>query len=764
MKLLLIAIIASVCAALCCAASTVYAGASYGLYKSTDSGASWSLVNIPLNSALLAQPVVPYSIALDPHDPNKIYMVGHAKADAFFASLDGGQTWTVKPLVGIGIDGSDTVQVDFSGQVIYINAYTAAAKGDILYKSTDGGATWKQITIPLLPGTNSTPFPQGYTTDLYRVDKAVTGTIYAENSSGDVFKSTDYGDTWTTFVAGHITVGGTFTAGVADILQDPLHANTWYVAVNYSRAQPGTCPFAGSMCGMFKSSDGAVNFAALPIPTNYVYSHAIGWPDGTVYAAGDVTGLGATILKTTDGGSTWTPIANGLFSSHSGRLWADTTSSLLFSNSIDSNHDFNVSTDGGASFTPSTIPQGPDGCKPGSCLRQQIQDVAIVPTLTPIITSVVNAASLQPGIAPNTWVTIKGSNLAGTTDNWNNSVVNGVLPTVVDDVKVTIGGKPAFVYYISPGQLNVLAPDISPGSVDVIVTTSNGTSAPFSTAASDLSPAIFPWPGNQVVATRQDFSFAVKPGTFPGATTVAAKPGDVIILWATGFGATNPPYPIGHATPSDTTYSTATAPTVTISGNSVVLFGAALAPGSAGVYQIAIQVPNNLANGDYPIRAGIGSVQSPTGVVLSVTIRQPVGEVSAGQALVAQRCLRVHSHGPARRNQAGRDGHHGKQQADGAESDRIRRLGSIEQRRKQTSGDERGGQSDAHADQRQPQRVAHHQAEDVARICTERSTDSDLAPPLRHRIGNHAIDAERGQRQCGRREGREKERIQSAPR
>ena len=614
------AIVLSLCAALSCAATTVYVGADYGLYKSTDSGASWSQVNIPLNNALLGAPIAPYSVALDPHDPNKVYFVGHAKASAFFSSLDGGLTWTGRPFIGIGISGSSKMAVDFGGQVLYVNGLPSTGGGDLLYKSTDGGANWTQITIPLLPGTNPVPFPHGDTVSYFAVDKTVAGTVYVEDPSAQFFKSTDYGETWN-FVAKHIMVGRTVVAQtlVRVIAQDPLHASTWYMGTDHSNSQSGTCTFSGgALCGMFKSTDGAVEFTPLTVPTNFAYSVAIGAPDGTVYAAGDVTGLGASILKSTDGGNIWTPIANGLFSSHSGRLWADPTSSLLFSNSIDSNHDFRVSTDGGASFNLSVIPQGPAGCVPGNCQRQDIFDVAIVPNLTPVITSVLNAASLQAGIAPNTWVTIKGSNLAGTTDNWNNSVVNGVLPTVVDDVKVTIGGKAAFVYYISSGQLNVLAPDISAGSVDVIVTNSNGASAPFSTPASDLSPAIFPWPGNQAVATRQDFSFAVKSGTFPGATTVAAKPGDVIILWATGFGATNPPYPTGHATPSDATYATASTPTVTLNGNSVIVFGAALAPGSAGVYQIAIQVPNNLSTGDYPIRASLGSAQSPTGLVLSV--------------------------------------------------------------------------------------------------------------------------------------------------
>ncbi|HLG95127.1 MAG TPA: hypothetical protein VKX49_02315 [Bryobacteraceae bacterium] len=59
-------------------------------------------------------------------------------------------------------------------------------------------------------------------------------------------------------------------------------------------------------------------------------------------------------------------------------------------------------------------------------------------------------------------------------------------------------------------------------------------------------------------------------------------------------------------------------PPIPLNNNPVVVFGAALAPGSAGLYQIAIQLPNDIPNGDYPLLAGIGSSQSPTGVILSV--------------------------------------------------------------------------------------------------------------------------------------------------
>jgi uncharacterized protein (TIGR03437 family) len=242
------------------------------------------------------------------------------------------------------------------------------------------------------------------------------------------------------------------------------------------------------------------------------------------------------------------------------------------------------------------------------------------PALPPTIAAdgVVNAASFQPGIAANSWVTITGSNLASITDDWSNAIVNGMLPTVLDDVSVTIGGQPAYIYYVSPEQVNVLAPALGEGPVSVVVTNLGGVSDPVTTTASTYAPAFFTWPGQQVVATRQGFSIAAQTDTFAGVTTVPAKPGDVLILWANGFGPTTPAAPAGTAVPTDTTYATATAPSVTINSSPAIVFGAALSPNSAGLYQIAIQVPNTLADGDYPIQVIIGGVQSPAGTILSV--------------------------------------------------------------------------------------------------------------------------------------------------
>jgi uncharacterized protein (TIGR03437 family) len=246
-------------------------------------------------------------------------------------------------------------------------------------------------------------------------------------------------------------------------------------------------------------------------------------------------------------------------------------------------------------------------------------NVVATPPARPVISSVVNGASFLPGVTANALATIKGTNLASVTDNWNASLASGQLPTSLDGVTVLFSGKPAYLTYISPTQINLLVPDISANGVSVVVTNNGITpTGLFNTPSSLNGPAFFLWPGNQAVATRVDYSYAVKNGTFAGLTTLAAKPGDVLILWGTGFGPTNPVVPIGVPVPGDKTYSAAAAPTITVNNVQATVYGAALAPGYGGLYQVAIQVPGSLADGDWPIVATVAGVSSPSGVVVSV--------------------------------------------------------------------------------------------------------------------------------------------------
>jgi len=256
------------------AANPVYFGANYGLYKSTDAGATWTQIDIPLNNPLLSQPINVIRMAKDPHDSNKIYFTAQAKARAFFATTDGGRTWLATPFVGMS---GQNVAVDFAGQVVYIDASQAGGLSDnILYKTTDRGANWTRVPIPNTTNFPASSHPYGAPVQYFAVDPFVSGTVYVYSQANTLLKSTDFGQTWTQ-VANAITLSSTGKSlgGVQNLNLDPWNPQTWYDTVDFSRNPPGTCPLTnGGLCGLFKSTDGGATFSGLSIQTNYVTSVA----------------------------------------------------------------------------------------------------------------------------------------------------------------------------------------------------------------------------------------------------------------------------------------------------------------------------------------------------------------------------------------------------------------------------------------------------------------------------------------------------------
>lgn len=253
------------------------------------------------------------------------------------------------------------------------------------------------------------------------------------------------------------------------------------------------------------------------------------------------------------------------------------------------------------------------------------QTVSVTLALTamstlPQITAVVNGASFQPGIESGSWVTIEGTNLSNTSPGrtWTASeIVNGNLPTSLDQTSVTIDGKPAFVYYISPTQLNVQAPtDSVTGTVNVVVTNNGQVSAPFAAQLQTDSPAFFLY-GNTAYAIGShypDYALIGNPSVVSG--TIAAHPGDILILWATGFGPTSPATAAGiEVTGAPAAAST---PVITVGGTPVQVLATVLTPGTAGLYQIAIQLPGSLPSGPQVLQASTGGVQSPSNVLLFI--------------------------------------------------------------------------------------------------------------------------------------------------
>jgi uncharacterized protein (TIGR03437 family) len=231
------------------------------------------------------------------------------------------------------------------------------------------------------------------------------------------------------------------------------------------------------------------------------------------------------------------------------------------------------------------------------------------------ITAVANGASFQSDFASATWVSIFGTNLSGTTRGWQASdFVGSLLPTSLSGVSVMINGLPAYVEYISPTQINVLAPDDpAVGPVQVLVTAPGGTSNSFTAQKQQFSPAFFTIGGGYIAALHANYTLVGKPDLLPGVVTQPAKPGEIILVYATGLGPTDPPTPSAQlvATPA----MLANSVTVTIGGAAAPVAYAGLV--EAGLYQLNVTVPN-VPDGDAVVLAQIGNLQSQTGVLITI--------------------------------------------------------------------------------------------------------------------------------------------------
>jgi uncharacterized protein (TIGR03437 family) len=229
-----------------------------------------------------------------------------------------------------------------------------------------------------------------------------------------------------------------------------------------------------------------------------------------------------------------------------------------------------------------------------------------------------NDGSFTPVFASGQWVSIFGQNLAPDTRLWAASDFNGNnLPTSLDGVSVSIDGIPAYVEYISPGQINVLAPDdATQGLVTVQVTSGGLTSQSVQANKQEFAPAFFIFPAEAsmyVVATHGNNTLVGNTSLYPGVST-PAKPGEEIVLWGTGFGPTNPTTPSSQVVSAAVPLANKT--TVTIGGVQAQIVFAGLT--ESGVDQINVVVPTGLPAGDNLVVATVNGVQTQPNAYITV--------------------------------------------------------------------------------------------------------------------------------------------------
>jgi uncharacterized protein (TIGR03437 family) len=231
----------------------------------------------------------------------------------------------------------------------------------------------------------------------------------------------------------------------------------------------------------------------------------------------------------------------------------------------------------------------------------------------PVISSVVNGATFQPGIVPGSWVTIQGRNLSGVTRSWSNDdfTPGGRLPTTLSGVQATFNGIPAAVWYISPTQLNVQAPEGLSGTVTVRVSYF-GTSANFPVQVTDAAPGLFSYSAGTKLfpaAVYNGSSMLVGDPALSGAAVRKARPGEIVLLYATGIESS------AAGVTLSAPVSVRAPVAVRIGSADAQVLGAALV--YPGEFQINIVVPE-LTPGDYPLAVVVRGQSSLPGVTIPI--------------------------------------------------------------------------------------------------------------------------------------------------
>jgi len=243
---------------------------------------------------------------------------------------------------------------------------------------------------------------------------------------------------------------------------------------------------------------------------------------------------------------------------------------------------------------------------------------AAAPTISQ--NGVVPIFSTSSNIEAGSWISIYGSNFADTTTVWN-----GDFPTQLGGVTVTIGNKPAYIWFVGPGQINVQVPDDpgASGTVNVVVQNAGG-SATSTAVLSQFSPTfslldathpagVIPMPGGGGAYAGGVYDLVGPVGTFSFSTRPVKK-GETVELFGTGFGPTDPVVPAGQV------YTGNGAPviqpvTVTIGGVAQTLTAYEV---GAGLYQINLTIPTTVGSGEQPLLATVGGLSTPSNVVLTV--------------------------------------------------------------------------------------------------------------------------------------------------
>jgi uncharacterized protein (TIGR03437 family) len=212
-------------------------------------------------------------------------------------------------------------------------------------------------------------------------------------------------------------------------------------------------------------------------------------------------------------------------------------------------------------------------------------------------TGVVNAASFTPftvGIAPGELITLFGTNFA------NANFVDATFPVTLGGVSVKINGRNAPVYVVSPTQISAIVPyETIEGIAEIQVNKSGTLSNRVTMYVNRTAPGVFAVP-----PTGLGYAAALHPDYSLVTPTNPARPGEVVAVYLTGLGLTDPQVATGAAGPVSPLAKALELIDVSVANRSAKVVYAGLAPTLKGLYQLNFEIPANVPSGDQYVDVG----------------------------------------------------------------------------------------------------------------------------------------------------------------
>jgi photosystem II stability/assembly factor-like uncharacterized protein len=252
-----------------------------------------------------------------PNQPNVFY-VGQVDGGVW-KSTDYGRTWS--PIFdGEGSQSIGAIAVAPSNSdILYVASGEGLHRpdlsvGDGIYRSEDAGKTWTHLGLrdgQQIPALAVDP------TNPNRLFAAVLGHPYGSNAERGIFRSEDGGQTWTKVLFKNDHTGG------SDVVIDPRNPQVVYASLWDGRLGPWEDgnDYEGTSGGLFKSTDGGSTWTQLTngLPNNLVQINvAIAASDpnriyatlSTASGGGYASGKGLGVYRSDDAGASWRKITD----------------------------------------------------------------------------------------------------------------------------------------------------------------------------------------------------------------------------------------------------------------------------------------------------------------------------------------------------------------------------------------------------------------------------------------------------------------------